>query len=77
MKTKTLALIAATLFAAGALATAMPASADGGLIAMLGGGERVQGNGHVVSQARQPGAFHGIELTVPAHVKCASAATTR
>ncbi|MBB3223980.1 head GIN domain-containing protein [Pseudoduganella umbonata] len=69
MKTKNLALFVTAITAAAALATALPAAADGPSLAWLGGGERIQGSGKIVSQTRQPGAFRGVELTTGAHVE--------
>ncbi|MUI11796.1 DUF2807 domain-containing protein [Massilia dura] len=59
------ALLAAVLAAGGAASSA--AAADS--LAWLGAGERVQGSGRIVSQARQPGPFHGVELSVGAQVE--------
>ncbi|WP_338758827.1 head GIN domain-containing protein [Massilia sp. METH4] len=68
MKTKSIALIATAFAAAVGLATTIPAAADSPTLAWLGG-ERVQGSGKIVSQARQPGPFKGVELTTGAHVE--------
>ncbi|QGZ42059.1 putative autotransporter adhesin-like protein [Pseudoduganella flava] len=69
MNLKPLALVTTTLLAAATLVAAVPAAAEGPSLAWLVGGERVKGSGHVVSQARQPGAFHGVELALPARVE--------
>jgi hypothetical protein len=69
MKTRSIALFATAVATVAALAVALPAAADGPSLAWLGGGERVQGSGKIVSQARQPGAFRGVELTTGARVE--------
>ena len=69
MKTKPFALFATALCAAAVLATALPAAAEGPSLAWLIGGERVQGSGRIVSQARQPGPFQGVELAMAGHVE--------
>ena len=70
MKTNRLALAGTALLAASVLAAAAAAmAADAPSLAWLGGGEPVQGSGRIVSQARQPGQFHGVELTMGARVE--------
>jgi Putative auto-transporter adhesin, head GIN domain len=64
---KPFALFATAIAAAAVLACSLPAAA--GSPTLAGGGERVQGSGKVVTQARQPGPFHGVELATGAHVE--------
>ncbi|QBE62279.1 head GIN domain-containing protein [Pseudoduganella lutea] len=72
MKTKNIALTAGALLATAMIAAAaanFAVAADAPLLARLGVGEQVQGSGKIVSQARQPGPFHGVELATGAHVE--------
>lgn len=71
MKTRTIALAGSALLATAMMAAAVAnfaVAADAPLLARLGG-EQVQGSGKIVSQARQPGPFHGVELATSAHVE--------